>query len=198
MRQADSTLRCTWVPVNRPADDAMVRYHDEEWGVPIHDDRLLFEMLTLGGAQAGLSWETILRRREGYRRAFEGFDFERIAAYTDVDQQRLLADTGIIRNRAKVNSTIDNARAVLAVREDLGSFDSLVWRFVDGQPVVNKFQTLEELPAKTPASEAMSKELQKRGFRFVGPTICYAFMQAAGLINDHLFSCFRYGQVGRS
>jgi len=186
--------RCAWVR-NRPDDDIMVRYHDEEWGVPLHDDQRLFELLTLEGAQAGLSWDTILKRREGYRRAFEGFDIARIAAYGTTDAERLLSDTGIIRNRAKVAATIGNAQATLEVQRELGSLDAYLWGFVDGQAVVNGPESMSDVPAKTPASEAMSKALLKRGFRFVGPTIVYAFMQSAGLVNDHTRDCFRYGEL---
>jgi DNA-3-methyladenine glycosylase I len=169
----------------------MVRYHDEEWGVPLHDDRKLFELLTLEGAQAGLSWDTILKRREGYRRAFEGFDIARIAAYDEGDVERLLQDAGIIRNRAKVNATIGNARAALELQHE-STLDAYVWSFVGGETKLNRFRSLAELPAQTAESQAMSKDLQKRGFRFVGPTICYAFMQSAGLVNDHALDCFRY------
>jgi DNA-3-methyladenine glycosylase I len=186
--------RCAWVG-NRPDDDLMVRYHDEEWGVPIRDDRRLFELLTLEGAQAGLSWDTILKRRAGYRRAFEDFDVARIAAYGPADVERLLADPGIIRNRAKVAATIGNAQATLAVQREHGSLDAYLWSFVDGKTVVNGPTAIGDVPAKTPASEAMSKELSKRGFRFVGPTIMYAFMQSAGLVNDHTVDCFRYGEL---
>jgi DNA-3-methyladenine glycosylase I len=189
-----SLVRCTWVG-DRPDGDAMLCYHDEEWGLPQHDDRRLFELLTLEGAQAGLSWQTVLNRRQGYRRAFLDFDFVRVAAFTDADAARLLADPGIVRNRAKIASTIDNARAVLAVREEIGSFDAYLWGFVGGRPLVNRFERLEQLPAKTAESAAMSKDLLRRGFRFCGPTICYALMQAAGLVNDHLVSCFRYQEV---
>jgi DNA-3-methyladenine glycosylase I len=185
--------RCAWVG-NRPDGDPMVRYHDEEWGVPEHDERRLFELLTLEGAQAGLSWETILKRREGYRRAFEGWDIARIAAYGPADAERLLADTGIIRNRAKVAATIGNAQAALAVQRGFGSLDAYVWGFVGGEPIVNRFEALSELPAQTEVSAAMSKDMLKRGFKFVGPTIVYAFMQAAGLTNDHVVRCFRYGE----
>jgi DNA-3-methyladenine glycosylase I len=169
----------------------MVCYHDEEWGVPLHDDRALFELLTLEGAQAGLSWDTVLRRREGYRRAFDRFDVAKVAAYDDTDVERLLQDAGIIRNRAKVLATIGNARAVLEIQAER-SFDDYVWSFVDGKPRLNRFRALSELPAQTAESLAMSKDLQKRGLRFVGPTIVYAFMQAAGLVNDHTIDCFRY------
>ena len=173
----------------------MLRYHDEEWGVPSHDDRHLFEMLILEGAQAGLSWTTILNKRENYRRAFDGFDFEKIASYGEDDVARLLGDAGIVRNRAKIETAIGNARAVLALREELGSFDAYIWRFVGGAPKRNEFRSLRDLPTSTAESEAMSKELKKRGFRFVGSTICYAFMQAVGMVNDHEVACFRYSEV---
>jgi DNA-3-methyladenine glycosylase I len=173
----------------------MLRYHDEEWGVPQHDDRALFELLILEGAQAGLSWSTILNRREGYRRAFAGFEWEKVAAFTEEDAARLLLDPSIIRNRAKIAATIGNARALIAVREEFGSFDAYLWRFVNGTPVHHEYTALSELPAQTPESAALSKDLQKRGFRFVGPTICYAFMQAAGLVNDHTSGCYRYREI---
>jgi DNA-3-methyladenine glycosylase I len=189
-----SPTRCGWVG-NRPDDDIMVRYHDEEWGVPVHDDRHLFELLTLEGAQAGLSWDTILKRREGYRRAFEGFDIARIAAYGPSDSERLLADPGIIRNRAKVAATIGNAQATLALQQEHGSLDAYLWSFVDGRTIVNSPETMAGVPAKTPTSDAMSKAFSKLGFRFVGPTIMYAFMQSAGLVNDHTVDCFRYGEL---
>jgi DNA-3-methyladenine glycosylase I len=173
----------------------MLRYHDEEWGVPSHDDRHLFEMLTLEGAQAGLSWATILRKREGYREAFGGFDPEPVARFKGRDVERLMKDTGIVRNRMKIEAAIANARATLDVRDELGSLDSYLWSFVDGRPIKNRWKRLGELPADTPASKAMSKDLKKRGFRFVGPTICYAFMQAVGMVNDHVTGCFRYREV---
>jgi len=169
----------------------MVRYHDEEWGVPLHDDAKLFELLTLEGAQAGLSWDTILKRREGYRRTFEGFDIARIAAYDDAQAARLLQDTGIIRNRAKIAATIGNAIATLDVQREFGSLDAYVWGFVGGSPKLNRFRAMSHVPAQTEESQALSKDLQKRGFRFVGPTIVYAFMQSAGLVNDHTVDCFR-------
>jgi len=169
----------------------MVRYHDEEWGVPIHDDSHLFELLTLEGAQAGLSWDTILKRRDGYRRAFEGFDIARIGAYDDAQSQRLLQDAGIIRNRAKISATIGNARAALEVQREFGSLDAYVWSFVAGAPKLNRFLSMADVPAQTEESQALSKDLQRRGFRFVGPTIVYAFMQSAGLVNDHTVDCFR-------
>ena len=182
-------IRCEWAEVS---DDLMRRYHDEEWGRPTHDDRVLYEFLLLDGAQAGLSWQTVLRKREAYRRAFAGFDYGKVAAFTEKDVERLLQDAGIIRNRAKIKAAIDNARALIEVRQEFGSFDAYIWRFVGGRPKKNGFTRLSELPASTPESEAMSKDLRKRGFRFAGPTICYAFMQAAGLVNDHVVSCFRY------
>jgi DNA-3-methyladenine glycosylase I len=182
-------VRCQWVP---EADPAYVAYHDDEWGVPLHGEQKLFELLTLEGAQAGLSWSTILKKREGYRAAFEGFDPARVAKYDEREVDRLLADPGIVRNRLKVESTIANARAVVELD---GGLDELLWSFVDGSPKVNAFRTLDEIPAETAESKAMSKELKRRGFRFVGPTVCYAFMQAAGLVNDHTVDCFRYREV---
>jgi DNA-3-methyladenine glycosylase I len=170
----------------------MVAYHDDEWGAPTHDDALLFELLTLEGAQAGLSWRTILDKREGYRTAFAGFDPARVAGFTDRDVERLLTDTGIVRHRGKIESTINNARRVLEVQDELGSFDAYVWSFVDGTPVVGRYQELGALPSSTPQSAAMSRDLKRRGFRFVGPTTAYAFMQAAGLADDHVVTCFRY------
>ena len=170
----------------------MVAYHDEEWGVPERDERKLFELLTLEGAQAGLSWSTILRKREGYRAAFEGFDPARVARYDQRDVERLLADPGIVRNRLKVESTVANARAVLELD---GGLDELLWSFVGGSPKVNSFRALAEIPAETAESKAMSNDLKRRGFRFVGPTVCYAFMQAAGLVNDHTVNCFRYAEL---
>jgi len=185
--------RCDWAAGED--SDPMVRYHDEEWGVPLHDDRRLFELLTLEGAQAGLSWLTILKRREGYRAAFAAFDRERVAAFGEADVARLLADPGIIRNRAKVAATIGNARAIEAIVAEFGSLDAYLWRFVDGRPRLNQFATLAELPAETLESKAMSQDLRRRGFSFVGSTICYALMQAAGLVNDHLTGCYRYEQL---
>jgi len=183
------SARCAWATWG---DDLMLRYHDEEWGVPLHDDRTLFELLVLEGAQAGLSWVTVLRKRENYRRVMDGFDFEKVASYTDADVERLLADPGIVRNRLKITSAIENARAFIAVRDEFGSFDAFIWRFVGGKPQVNDVKDIREVPATTPESDAMSKDLKKRGFRFVGSTICYAFMQSAGLVNDHEVTCFRY------
>jgi DNA-3-methyladenine glycosylase I len=173
----------------------MVRYHDEEWGGPVHDDRTLFEFLLLEGAQAGLSWQTVLNKRENYRKAFDGFDAETIARYGRKDVERLLADAGIIRNRLKIAAAIQNAKAFLDVQKEFGTFSSYIWQFVGGRPIHHKIRTIRDIPASTKESEAMSKSLLKRGFRFVGPTICYAFMQAVGLVNDHELSCFRYKQV---
>jgi DNA-3-methyladenine glycosylase I len=170
----------------------MVAYHDEEWGVPSHDDRHLFEMLTLEGAQAGLSWSTILRKRDGYRKAFAGFDPAVVARFGEKDVERLLADPGIVRNRMKVESTIGNAARVLEVQEAHGSLDAYLWAFVDGEPIVGGWRSLYELPAETPLSKAISKDLKKRGFRFVGPTIVHAFMQAVGMLDDHTVDCFRF------
>jgi DNA-3-methyladenine glycosylase I len=184
--------RCPW-----PKGDLDVQYHDREWGVPQHDDRVLFEFLILEGAQAGLSWSTILKKRENYRRAFDGFDAAKIARYREGRMAKLLADPGIVRNRLKVESAVANARAFLNVQREFGSFDAYIWGFVDGAPVRNARRTLAEIPARTPAADAMSRDLLKRGFRFVGPTICYAFMQAVGMVNDHLVDCFRYAEVAR-
>jgi DNA-3-methyladenine glycosylase I len=189
-----SARRCAWVP---EGDPLYLAYHDEEWGVPSHDDRYLFEMLVLEGAQAGLSWSTILRKREGYREAFAGFEPEAVARFGERDVERLLGDSGIVRNRLKVESAIANALATLAVRDELGSLDAFLWSFVGGEPRVNRWRSLGEIPAETDESRTMSKELKRRGFRFVGPTICYAFMQAAGLVNDHVVDCFRYREVGK-
>lgn len=183
--------RCSWC-----GDDPLyVAYHDREWGVPVHDDRRLFEMLVLDGAQAGLSWLTILRKRENYRRAFRGFDPKRIAAYSSADVRRLLADPGIVRNRLKINSAIQNARATLAIIREFGSLSAFLWRFVENVPRQNAWRSLSEIPARTTQSDAMSKELKKRGFNFVGSTICYAFMQAAGMVNDHDVGCFRHAEL---
>jgi DNA-3-methyladenine glycosylase I len=184
--------RCPW-----PGEDALyLAYHDDEWGVPQHDDRKLFELLLLEGAQAGLSWITILRKREAYRRAFHGFDAAAIARYGDAEVAALLGDAGIVRNRLKIQAAIQNARAFLAVQE-AGGFGALVWGIAGGKPKKNSFRSRAEVPAKTPVSDAMSKELARRGFKFVGSTICYAFMQATGMVNDHLVGCFRRGEVGR-
>jgi DNA-3-methyladenine glycosylase I len=174
----------------------MLAYHDDEWGVPSHDDRHLYELLTLEGAQAGLSWSTILRKRDGYGTAFAGFDPAAVARFGPRDVERLLADPGIVRNRLKVESTIANAARVLEVQEELGSFDAYLWGFVDGEPLVGGWRSLSELPAETPLSKTLSKDLKKRGFRFVGPTIVYAFMQAVGMVDDHTVGCFRFGVRG--
>ena len=190
---ARARTRCGWVN----EDPLYVAYHDEEWGVPVRDDRLLFEMLVLDGAQAGLSWYTILKKREAYRRAFDGFDPERIARYGEKKIASLLQDVGIVRNRLKVRSAIGNARALLDLRESGVGFSDFLWEFTGGVTIVNAWRRLEDVPAATPASEAMSKALKRRGFRFVGPTICYAFMQAAGMVNDHLTSCFRWKECKR-
>ena len=186
------TRRCEWAQGRHE-----IRYHDLEWGVPLHDDRRLFELLILEGAQAGLSWSTILRRRPAYRRAFDRFQPTKIARYTTATVQRLLRDTGIIRNRAKIEAAIANARAFLALRREYASFDAYVWQFVGGRPIQNGWRSLRQVPAETATSRALSRDLKKRSFRFVGPTICYAFMQAAGLVNDHTVSCFRWRQVQR-
>jgi DNA-3-methyladenine glycosylase I len=187
-------IRCAWTGED---DDLMLAYHDQEWGAPLHGDRPLFELLTLEGAQAGLSWRTVLHRREGYRRVFDGFDLERLAAWTDHDQARALQDEGIIRNRAKVAATVANAQAALATIEEHGSLDAYLWSLVGGQPRVNAFTSMSQLPAETDASKAMSKALKQAGFRFVGPTICYAFMQASGMVNDHTTDCFRFAELTR-
>jgi DNA-3-methyladenine glycosylase I len=186
--------RCTWVPAGDPLYAA---YHDEEWGVPSRDERHLYEMLVLEGAQAGLSWSTILRKREGYRRAFAGFDPERVARFGAADVERLMADAGIVRNRLKIESAIANAKAVLAVREDEGGLAGYLWSFVGGAPLQNAWRTTAQIPAETAESTAMSRDLKRRGFRFVGPTVCYAFMQATGLVNDHTVDCDRYRAVAR-
>ncbi len=184
-------MRCPWCGT----EPFYVRYHDEEWGVPLHDDRKLFEFLVLEGAQAGLSWATILRKRAAYRWAFDRFDPRKVARYGAREVRRLLGDAGIVRNRLKIESAITNARAFLRVQEEFGSFDAYVWRFVDGRPIRNRRRTLSELPARTPLSDAVSKDLRQRGFRFVGSTIVYAHMQATGMVNDHLVGCFRYREV---
>lgn len=183
--------RCPWAG----DDPRMIAYHDEEWGVPVHDDRTLFEFLILEGAQAGLSWSTILRKREAYRSAFAGFDPGRVAGFDDATVEELLQNEGIVRNRLKVESAISNARAFLDVQEELGSFNAYLWRFVDGEPQAHRFRHSDEVPVSTDDSEALARDLKKRGFRFVGPTICYAFMQAVGMVNDHLVGCFRHGEV---
>jgi len=188
----DGWRRCGWASLVDPTYRA---YHDEEWGVPVHDDRVIFEFLVLEGAQAGLSWGTILRKRENFRRAFSEFDPKKVARFDGRKVNSLLKDPGIIRNRLKVGSAVQNARAFLRVQDEFGSFDSFVWRFVGGRPKMNRWKTMKEIPSKTPESEAMSKDLLARGFRFVGPTICYAHMQATGMVNDHVTSCFRYKEL---
>jgi DNA-3-methyladenine glycosylase I len=185
--------RCEWCGDN----PLYVAYHDDEWGLPVHDDRRLFELLCLEGAQAGLSWLTILKKRENYRRAFHGFNPVRIAAYADADLRRLLADPGIVRNRLKVGSVIQNARRTLEIVAETGSLDAFLWRYVDGAPRQNAWKSMQELPVRTAQSDAMSKDLKKRGFNFVGSTICYAFMQAVGMVNDHVVGCFRHAEAGR-
>jgi DNA-3-methyladenine glycosylase I len=189
MSTATEFCRCAWVSTD-PLD---IAYHDEEWGVPVHDDRRLFEFLILEGAQAGLSWKTILRKREHYRLAFDAFDPVKVASYDERKLTELLNNPGIVRNRLKVHATVQNARAFLAVQAEFGSFDRYIWSFVDGNPIVNAWQTIDAVPADTAESRAMSKALQQRGFKFVGSTICYAFMQACGLVHDHTVDCFRYG-----
>jgi len=187
------TERCGWC-----GDDPLyVAYHDEEWGVPVHDDTLLFEFLVLEGAQAGLSWLTILRKRESYRKAFSGFDPEKVARFDRRKLERLLQNPGIVRNRLKVQSAVRNARTFLRVRDEFGSFSAYQWRFVDGRPIRNRWRRLEELPARTPGTDAMSLDLKQRGFSFVGPTIVYSHMQAVGMVNDHLIGCFRHREVQR-
>ena len=186
-------VRCGWAK-----KEVNIPYHDEEWGVPVHDDRTLLEFVILEGAQAGLSWDTILQKRERYREVFDQFDAKKIARYDARKVKALLSDAGIVRNRLKIAATIGNAQAFLKVQQEFGSFDSYIWRFVDGKPKVNAWRDHKQVPASTKESEAMSKDLKKRGFRFVGSTICYAFMQATGMVNDHLADCFRYRQVSRS
>ena len=187
----DNIIRCEWAGT----DPLYVAYHDKEWGVPVHDDLELFEMLILEGAQAGLSWSTILKKRENYRRAFDDFDPTIVACYDDAKITALLADPGIVRNRLKVESANRNAKAFLKVQEEFGSFNAFIWRFVSGKPIINSWEAMSDLPAKTPESEAMSKDLKQRGFNFVGPTICYAFMQSIGMVNDHVVNCFRYAEL---
>jgi DNA-3-methyladenine glycosylase I len=188
--QNDHILRCGWAQ-----SEPNTRYHDEEWGVPQHDDRVLFEFLILEGAQAGLSWTTILNKRDHYRKAFHEFDPVRVARFSETKQARLLADPGIIRNRAKIAAAVQNANSFVAVQKEYGSFDAYVWQFVGGRPLQNAWTSMKRVPAQTLESEKLSKDLQKRGFRFVGPTICYSFMQAVGLVNDHAVDCYRYKDV---
>ena len=186
--------RCEWAG----SDPLYIEYHDNEWGVPLHDDRKIFEMLVLEGAQAGLNWLTVLRKRENYRKAFDNFDPTKVAKYDSEKFQKLLANEGIIRNKLKIHSVIQNARAFLEVQKEFGSFDAYIWQFVGGKPIRNSWKSLSDLPAQTAESEAMSKDLKRRGFSFVGPTICYAHMQATGMVNDHVVSCFRYKEVERT
>ncbi|MFX0021028.1 MAG: DNA-3-methyladenine glycosylase I [Candidatus Hermodarchaeota archaeon] len=183
--------RCRWAG----NDDQMIDYHDLEWGTPVHDDRLLFEFLILEGAQAGLSWSTILKKRENFRKAFDNFDYNKIAIYNKQRVEDLMENVGIIRNRLKIEALIKNAKAILKVQKEFGSFDKYIWKFVNYRTIDNKFKELSELPSKTEQSEEMSKDLKKRGFKFVGPTICYAFMQAVGMVNDHVQDCFRYQEI---
>lgn len=188
---SEHTQRCGWVTDSPLYQD----YHDREWGVPVHDDRALFERIVLEGAQAGLSWYTILRKREHYREAFDGFDPVKVAAYDDHKIEQLMNNEGIVRNRAKIVSAVRNARCLIEVQQEFGSFDAYIWRFVGGSPIRNRWDHLQDVPASTPISEAMSKDLKKRGFTFVGPTICYALMQATGMVQDHVTSCFRYHEI---
>ncbi len=187
----DTKVRCAWA-----TSPHMAAYHDNEWGVPVHDDRLLFEFIVLEGAQAGLSWDTILRRRENYRAAFDNFDPAKIAAYDQKKIDILLADSGIIRNKLKIHSTITNAHAFLAIAEEFGSFDKYIWQFVDDKPIINAWTAKTGIPAVTPEAEAISRDLKKRGFKFMGPTIVYAHMQATGMVNDHTTDCFRWNELG--
>jgi len=187
---SDQVKRCEWAK-----SDLYIAYHDHEWGVPLHDDPLLFEFLILEGAQAGLNWELILKKREHYRRVFEAFDPQKVARYNARKVARLLADPGIVRNRLKIAAAIQNAKAFLAVQEAFGSFDAYIWQFAGGRPIVHRWRTLKEIPPRTPKSDAMSKDLLKRGFKFVGSTICYAFMQATGMVNDHVVDCFRHREI---
>jgi DNA-3-methyladenine glycosylase I len=187
---SDTRQRCSWATT-----PAMIAYHDAEWGVPQHDDRVLFEFLILEGAQAGLSWSTILAKRDAYRKAFSGFDPQRVAKYDPKKMKQLMANAGIVRNRLKIAATVQNARAFLAVQKEFGSFDRYVWQFVGGKPIINMLSASSQLQARTEESDKMSRDLLKRGFKFVGPTICYAFMQAVGMVNDHLVTCFRYAEL---
>jgi len=184
-------FRCGWAEYN----EKMKKYHDTEWGTPVHDDHLLFEFLILEGAQAGLSWNTILQKRENFRKAFDNFDYNKIANFDARKVEKLLTDEGIIRNRLKIQSVITNAKVFLKVQDEFGSFSKFIWKFLNNKPIINKFKTMEEIPSKTKESELISKDLKKRGFKFVGPTICYAFMQAVGMVNDHTTDCFRYDEI---
>jgi DNA-3-methyladenine glycosylase I len=192
MKKFDNTRRCPWVDLSKPD---YIEYHDTEWGVPVHDDRQIFEFLTLEAAQAGLSWYTVLRKREAYKKAFAGFDPQRVAKYGDRQLQSLLKNPGIIRNQQKIVAAVNNARRFLEVQEQFGSFDSYIWRFVDGKPIVHRLKRLKDYPATSAESDALSKDLKQRGFKFVGSTICYAHMQATGMINDHALDCFRRQEI---
>lgn len=191
-KRKSSRTRCAWAE-----DELSIRYHDEEWGVPTHDDDTLFEFLILEGAQAGLSWDTILKKRENYRAGFDGFDAKKIARYSSKKLDALMRDAGIIRNRMKIASAVKNAKAFLRVQREFGSFDTYIWQFTKGKPIRNQWKSRKQVPSRTAESDAMSKDLKKRGFSFVGSTICYAFMQAMGMVNDHTGNCFRHGEVGR-
>jgi DNA-3-methyladenine glycosylase I len=184
--------RCAWLDYSGKATELDIKYHDEEWGIPVHDDRLLFEFLILEGAQAGLSWTTILKKRMDYRKAYNNFDSKKIAKYTEAKQQKLLQNPGIVRNRLKVAASVTNAKAFLEVQKEYGRFNKYIWKFVGNTPIQNCWKSVDQIPATTQESDAMSKDLKKRGFKFVGPTICYAFMQATGMVNDHTTDCFRY------
>ncbi len=188
----DNKKRCAWVPLDNPL---YVKYHDEEWGVPVHDERLLFEFLILEGAQAGLSWITILKKRENYRAAFDNFNTQKIALYDEKKIEELMQNSGIIRNRRKIEATVINARAFLEIQAKYGAFDSFIWNFVDGKPIVNQWKNIKEIPPKNPLSDSISKELKKKGFKFVGSTIIYSHMQATGMVNDHTSDCFRYNEL---
>lgn len=190
---SDRRRRCDWAG----SDEPYISYHDKEWGVPLHDDRMLFEFLILEGAQAGLSWITILKKRDGYRSAFDNFEVQKLIRFTAAKRAKLIENPEIVRNKLKIASVFDNARAYMDVRDQFESFDNYIWQFVDHRTITNKWKTLKQLPAETDASRKMSKDLKSRGFRFVGPTICYAFMQATGMVNDHTIDCFRYREVGR-
>ncbi len=192
MKKSKEVCRCPWVDLSKPD---YIDYHDKEWGVPVHDDRILFEFLTLEAAQAGLSWYTVLRKRENYRALFDGFDPRKIALYDDQKIQSLLGDAGIIRNRAKVVAAINNAQKFLQVQQQFGSFDAYIWQFVEGKPIVNEIRSPQDYRATSPESDAMSRDLRQRGFKFVGSTICYAHMQATGMVNDHAMNCFRRNEI---
>jgi len=191
MKEKKVKSRCEWGTVSQ----LYIDYHDNEWGVPVHDDRMLFEFLVLEGAQAGLSWETVLKKRENYRKAFNNFDPVKVSRYGDKKIEALMGNKGIIRNRLKIASAVNNAKRFLEVQKEFGTFDAYIWQFVNGKPITNRFKSMQEIPATTKESDAMSKDLKKRGFKFVGPTICYAHMQATGMVNDHVVDCFRYKEI---